>query len=153
MDSGGGSPRLHTDLDAGLLRVTMHRTTGYQERPVRAWVSQLRKGLIELCVMGALRQGESYGYALLQRLSDLEGMAVTESTVYPILARLAQEGLVAVRTAASSTGPPRRYYRLTGVGRERFEEMALYWKGLRSTVDSLVLSPPRRPQRPEEEQA
>lgn len=101
--------------------------------------------------MGALRQGESYGYQLLQRLGALEGLAVTESTVYPILARLAQEGLVAVRTAASPTGPPRRYYRLTASGRERLEEMTLYWKGLRSAVDSLVLRAPHHSQPTQEE--
>ena len=63
---------------------------------MRAWVTQLRKGLVELCVMGALRGGEAYGYQILQRLDAAEGLAITESTVYPILARLAEEGYVTI---------------------------------------------------------
>lgn len=112
---------------------------------VRPWISQLRKGLIELCVLGLLREGETYGYQLLQRLGAAEGLAVTESTVYPILARLAQEGLVSVRSEASPHGPPRRYYRLTPEGRQRLEEMTLYWQALHGAVDALVLNGRRRP--------
>ena len=82
----------------------------------RAWVAQLRKGLVELLVLAALRQEELYGYQLLQRLAMLEGLALTESTLYPVLARLSADELVAVRQQPSPSGPPRRYYRLTRAG-------------------------------------
>jgi len=105
---------------------------------MRTWVSQLRKGLVELCVMGALADGEAYGYQILQRLSGAEHLATTESTVYPILVRMAKEDLVDVRVAPSPAGPPRRYYRLTDAGRTRLAEMRRYWQDLTAAVDALV---------------
>ena len=80
---------------------------------MQRWVSQLKKGLVELGVMASLSAGEAYGYQIVQRLAGVDGLAVSESTVYPLLARLTREGLVSVRTADSPAGPPRRYYRLT----------------------------------------
>jgi len=105
---------------------------------MRTWVAQLRKGLVELCVMGVLRDGEAYGYEILQRMGKAEGLAITESTVYPILARLANDGLLTVRQAPSPEGPPRRYYRLTPLGRTRLREMAAYWKDICAAVNNLV---------------
>ncbi len=105
---------------------------------MRTWVSQLRKGLVELCVMGMLADREAYGYEILTHMKAMEGLTVTESTVYPILARLAREDLVEVRTAPSPAGPPRRYYRLTSAGRRRLREMARCWRDLRDAVDGLI---------------
>lgn len=107
-------------------------------RSMQSWVTQLRKGLVELCVMAVLRDGEAYGYEILQRLSAAAGLAITESTVYPILSRLAGEGMLTVRAAPSPSGPPRRYYRLTPQGRARLREMVAGWKELSSAVDALV---------------
>jgi PadR family transcriptional regulator PadR len=61
---------------------------------MRIWTAQLRKGLIELAVLAALCEGEAYGYQILQRLGRVDGLAITESTVYPLLARLARDGMV-----------------------------------------------------------
>jgi PadR family transcriptional regulator PadR len=102
---------------------------------MRIWVSQLRKGLIELCVMAALRRGEGYGYEIVQRLKPAVSLGISESTVYPILARLAKDELVRVRTVPSPSGPPRRYYRLTAEGRKRLGEMEMYWRDIRAEVD------------------
>lgn len=102
---------------------------------VRGWASQMRKGLIELCVMAALRNGEAYGYQILQRLSRAEALTISESAVYPILARLAAEGMVKVRQAPSPSGPPRRYYRLTALGEARLAEMAEHWRQTRKAID------------------
>ena len=105
---------------------------------MRTWVSQLRKGLVELCVLGALDDGEAYGYEILQRLARADNLAITESTVYPILVRLAKEGVLEVRVAPSPSGPPRRYYHLTDAGRARLGEMHRYWHDLTAAVDSLL---------------
>ncbi|MBN2217622.1 MAG: PadR family transcriptional regulator [Pirellulales bacterium] len=107
-----------------------------------AWVSQLRKGLTELVVLGALGQGEAYGYQLLQRINRIDGLALTESTVYPLLARLKREQLVSVRAAASPAGPPRRYYTLTAAGRRRFDEMLGQWQTVATAVDHLLKESP-----------
>lgn len=105
---------------------------------MRSWIAQLRKGVIELCIMAALRQGETYGYQLLQQLRRIDGLAVSESTVYPILARLTREKLVKVRAAASPTGPPRRYYTLTHLGRSRLREMQQHYRDLHDGVSQLL---------------
>ena len=105
---------------------------------MQRWVSQLRKGVVEFCVMGALGDGEAYGYQIVQRLAEAEGLAVSESTVYPILARLAKDKLVSVRAADSPSGPPRRYYRLTRDGHERLAEMGAYWARICGAIDALV---------------
>jgi PadR family transcriptional regulator PadR len=104
----------------------------------KVWVAQLRKGLVELLVLAALRREELYGYQLLQRLAEFEGLALTESTLYPVLARLAGDGVVAVRQEASPSGPPRRYYRLTRSGERRLEEMLGYWRAINGSIDRLV---------------
>ena len=80
---------------------------------VDSWSTQLRKGLAELCVLAAVRSlGEAYGYQLVQFLQNHNGLQLTESTVYPLLARLSREGCLSVTSVPSPSGPPRRYYRL-----------------------------------------
>ena len=105
---------------------------------MRAWIAQVRKGLVELCIMAALRKGEAYGYQLLQQLAEAEGLAITESTVYPILSRLTREGWIRVRAAPSHAGPPRRYYRLTPMGRTRLKQMEEYWKEIQASANALL---------------
>lgn len=105
---------------------------------MKAWVAQFRKGLVELCVLAALDREETYGYELLRRLSAQPELAVTESTVYPILARLTREGCLEVRRVQSPSGPPRRYYRVTKAGRVRLREMRERWRPMRDFVDELL---------------
>ena len=101
------------------------------------WVVQLRKGLLELCVLNVLRRGESYGYRIVQDLKQIEELAVTESTVYPILNRLRRDNYLRVRAVPSNEGPPRRYYALTAPGRRRAAEMYDYWRSLVEAVERL----------------
>lgn len=102
-----------------------------------SWITQLRKGLIELCVLNLLEQGESYGYEILQSLQQIEELVVTDSTVYPILSRLRKDGCLKVQVKPSSSGPPRRYFSLTTLGRQRAREMNLYWGNLQTAIDNL----------------
>ena len=101
----------------------------------KAWATQLKKGVMELTVLAVLRDGEAYGYQLLQRLSGNSLLSTTESTLYPILARLADEELVAVRHAPSPAGPPRRYYRITARGQQHLRELIDYWHEFRQAID------------------
>ncbi|MBH23920.1 MAG: PadR family transcriptional regulator [Myxococcales bacterium] len=98
----------------------------------------MRKGVVELVVLAALTHGEAYGYEILQRLQPLEGMAMTESTVYPVLARLTRQGLLSSRRAPSPKGPPRRYYQLTPDGRQRLDAMWAQLQLLHDGVDALI---------------
>ncbi|MBT3376783.1 MAG: PadR family transcriptional regulator [Lentisphaerae bacterium] len=104
---------------------------------MRSWVSQLRKGVTELVVLTALQHEEAYGYELLQRINRHDGLSLTESTVYPLLARLKRDGLVGVRAAPSPSGPPRRYYALTQAGIRRLEAMMQEWDAVAEAVRQL----------------
>lgn len=99
------------------------------------WSQQMKKGLAELCVLASLRDEEAYGYAILKKLSAAGALSFTESTIYPVLAKLADEGDVVVRSAASPSGPVRRYYRLTAKGKRRLAELVANWHALRDNVD------------------
>jgi PadR family transcriptional regulator PadR len=106
------------------------------------WETQLRKGLVELAVLAAVGRGETYGYRVVEQLRGRDGLACTESTVYPVLTRLAHEGLLAVRTERSPAGPPRRYYRLTEEGTERLRRMAENWKTISGSLAELLEGAP-----------
>ena len=111
---------------------------------MKTWITQLRKGLLEFCVLNAISRGETYGYELLKHLKSLEELAVSESTVYPILSRLKGEGYVKVRQVPSANGPPRRYFSLTRLGTHRIAEMNIYWNGLCDAIDTLRQGTQRR---------
>lgn len=102
------------------------------------WSTQLRKGLLELSIINLLAQGELYGYDLVKRLADVEGLVVTEGTIYPLLSRLRRAGLVQARLAESSAGPVRKYYALTAEGRQARETMNAHWVELCKGVSALV---------------
>ncbi len=101
-------------------------------------VSQMRKGLLEHCVLSLLAAEPRYGYELVQDLAKVDGLLTTEGTIYPLLARLHRDGLVATEWRDSSGGPPRKYYRLTGAGKRALSVFKQEWATLRSAVDSIL---------------
>ena len=105
---------------------------------MNSWETQLRKGVIELAILAWIVRGETYGYEVVEQLRKLDGLALTESTVYPVLTRLARDGCLAVRLAPSSTGPPRRYYRLTESGLARLDQMTRAWRTLSGSLNPLL---------------
>ena len=109
---------------------------------MQAWITQFRKGLVELCVLAALRDEEAYGYQIVEKLGQIPGLEVTESTVYPVLARLGRDRCLLVRTADSPSGPPRRYYRLSASGRQRLAEMIGHWQSIQNSVSQLIQGVP-----------
>ena len=84
---------------------------------------QLRKGILELAILGALKCSSHYGYSLISHLTGDGGIELTEGTIYPILSRLAKEGLINSRWTESNQGPPRKYYSLTESGRKTYEAL------------------------------
>jgi len=108
---------------------------------VDSWSTQLRKGLAELCVLAAVRNlDEAYGYQLVQFLQNHNGLQLTESTVYPLLARLAREGCLSVTSVPSPSGPARRYYRLTATGTRSLEAMLAEWAKVTQSVTNITQS-------------
>lgn len=104
---------------------------------IDGWITQLRKGVLEYCVLLVLKQRENYGYEIVQALKRVEDLAVSESTVYPILARLRTEGFLKSRDVKSESGPPRRYFSLTARGKVRLAEMNEYWPILTQALNDL----------------
>ena len=97
-------------------------------------ITQLRKGILELAVLGALSRGRHYGYSLVRTISGGADIDLTEGTIYPILARLAKEDLVRSEWVESSQGPPRKYYVLTAKGEEAFRVLDEEFRKLASIV-------------------
>ncbi|MFY9726488.1 MAG: PadR family transcriptional regulator [Bryobacteraceae bacterium] len=87
-------------------------------------ITQLRKGILELAVMGVLYDERHYGYSLVRVLSESGSISLKESTIYPILARLDRDGLVRSEWVESDQGPPRKYYGLTLSGRQLFDALS-----------------------------
>ncbi len=104
-------------------------------------ITQLRKGILELAVMGVLYNARHYGYSLVRALSESGSISLKEGTVYPILARLDRDGLVHSEWVESDQGPPRKYYSLTSPGRELFDELSHELALLVSMVKHLRNSP------------
>lgn len=101
------------------------------------WTTQLRKGLLELAILNSLGSGPLYGYELVRRLGDVDSLVITEGTVYPILSRLKNEKYIESYIEESTSGPPRKYYRLTARGREELRRMNEHWEQLHGALVSL----------------
>lgn len=101
------------------------------------WTVQVRKGVLELCILTAMSEQERYGYALVKSLVSIPGLHVAEGSIYPLLSRLKQNGFVETRLEESSDGPARKYYKLTKVGREQLGLMRRYFSQLVAAVQSL----------------
>ncbi len=86
-------------------------------------VTQLRKGILELAILSALYHKPHYGYSLVRDLTAAGAAELKEGTIYPILSRLAKEGLVRSEWVESNQGPPRKYYLLTTDGRTMCEAL------------------------------
>ncbi len=101
-------------------------------------ISQLRRGVLEFCVLALLRDGERYSYELVRALGDADGLVTTEGTLYPLLGRLRREGVVDTTWRESPSGPPRRYYHLTPDGQAALGGFAIEWTRFRDSVDALI---------------
>ncbi len=98
-------------------------------------VTQLRKGILELAVLAALYRRSHYGYSLVRGPTGSGSVEIKEGTVYPILSRLAREGLVSSAWVESSQGPPRKYYELTAAGRAACESLQAEFRRLVTLVE------------------
>ena len=107
-------------------------------------ITQLRKGILELAILGCLSKGRHYGYSLVRTISGDTEIDLTEGTIYPILGRLAKEGLVQTEWVESSQGPPRKYYTLTPKGEEACRLLEQEFRRLSTIVDNARSAPDRR---------
>jgi PadR family transcriptional regulator, regulatory protein PadR len=101
-------------------------------------LAQLRRGSIQYCVLALLRERDRYGFELTRELADERGLVTSEGTVYPLLSRLRQEGLVETSWQESPQGPPRRYYCLTDEGRQALDSFTAQWRRFRDAIDAVL---------------
>lgn len=96
--------------------------------------SQMRKGVLEYCILSTLRRNDAYASSLIGELKEAR-MIVVEGTLYPLLTRLKNQGLLNYRWEESPQGPPRKYYSLTTRGRDILAEMDAAWQEVVSSVE------------------
>ena len=101
------------------------------------WTVQVRKGILEMCILTALKDRERYGYDLVKSLVGVPGLGVTEGTVYPLLSRLRKNGMITSRLEESSEGPARKYYSLTDEGRDAITSMDAHLQTLIKGMNTL----------------
>ncbi len=99
---------------------------------------QMRKGILEFCIMHIISRGEVYASDMLDELTSAKIMVV-EGTLYPLLTRLKNSGLLDYKWVESSSGPPRKYYILTDMGKQFLDEMQQTWVELSDSVNTIVL--------------
>jgi PadR family transcriptional regulator PadR len=99
-------------------------------------VTQLRKGILELAILAALKQQRHYGYSLARVLAEGGAADLSEGTIYPILARMDRDGLVRTEWVESAQGPPRKYYALTAAGRAMLVDLSQEFDALVTLVRS-----------------
>ena len=98
--------------------------------------TQLRKGVLELCVLTLLSRADSYGYEIASRLMQEVGMG--EGTIYPLMRRMQTDGLVKTYLEESSSGPPRKYYQLTKAGHAALAAQKAEWNVFTASVAKVL---------------
>lgn len=99
--------------------------------------AQMRKGVLELCTLSIIAEKDAYASDIIEKLKSSD-LIVVEGTLYPLLSRLKNEGLLQYRWEESTSGPPRKYYQLTNQGEESLKFLKEAWKELTSAVDKII---------------
>jgi PadR family transcriptional regulator PadR len=98
--------------------------------------AQMRKGVLEYCILSVLSDGDAYASDVINRLKEAR-MIVVEGTLYPLLTRQKNAELLSYRWEESTQGPPRKYYSITEKGRQFLESMDISWNELVDSVNKL----------------
>ncbi len=99
--------------------------------------SQMRKGLLEYCILSIISRDESYASDILETLKDAQ-LLVVEGTLYPLLTRMKNEGLLSYRWQESTGGPPRKYYALTPDGQQLLEQLDIEWQSICQAINQVT---------------
>lgn len=99
--------------------------------------AQMRKGILEFCILSILSKNDHYASEILDTLKGGK-MIVVEGTIYPLLTRLKNSGLLEYRWEESTSGPPRKYYKITEVGKTSLAELSTSWKALTTAVNKIT---------------
>lgn len=99
--------------------------------------SQMKKGLLEFCILSIIRRGESYPSDIVAELKD-SGMQILEGTIYPLLTRLKNAGYLEYRWVESTTGPPRKYFTMSETGKEFYLSLQKTWIEISTAVEHIT---------------
>jgi PadR family transcriptional regulator, regulatory protein PadR len=99
--------------------------------------SQMRKGVLEFCILSIIQQGEVYPSDIVEKMK-LANLHILEGTLYPLLTRLKNAGLLNYRWVESISGPPRKYFVMTEEGKAAFQILLVTWKEMTSAVNQLT---------------
>jgi PadR family transcriptional regulator PadR len=99
--------------------------------------AQMRKGVLELCTLAIIAEKDAYASDIIEELKSSD-LIVVEGTLYPLLTRLKNEGLLQYRWEESSSGPPRKYYQLTKEGEDSLQHLKEAWNQLTSAVEKII---------------
>ena len=99
--------------------------------------AQMRKGVLEFCILSVLKEKEAYTSEILDTLKNAK-LLVVEGTVYTLLTRLKNDGLLNYRWEESTSGPPRKYYGLTEIGKQFLTELNSTWGELSNAVNTIT---------------
>ncbi|MBS1615018.1 MAG: PadR family transcriptional regulator [Bacteroidetes bacterium] len=99
--------------------------------------SQMRKGIHEFCILSIIRHAEAYPSDIAEKMRDAN-LSILEGTLYPLLTRLKNAGMLSYRWVESSSGPPRKYFSLTDSGEEFYQELFATWQELSTAVNKLT---------------
>jgi PadR family transcriptional regulator PadR len=99
--------------------------------------AQMRKGVLELCILAIIAAQDAYASDIITKLKEAR-LIVVEGTLYPLLTRLKNDGLTVYRWEESKSGPPRKYHQITDSGLHVMAELRADWKDLISSVDKII---------------
>lgn len=99
--------------------------------------AQMRKGVLEFCILSVLKKQDAYTSEILETLKNAK-LLVVEGTIYPLLTRLKNDGLLTYRWEESTSGPPRKYYGLTETGQTFLDELNGTWTELSNAVNLIT---------------
>ncbi len=99
--------------------------------------AQMRKGILEYCILSILTKEDSYASDIIKKLKEGK-LIVVEGTLYPILTRQKNAGLLSYRWEESKQGPPRKYYRITEEGQDFLKQLDASWKELVEAVSNIT---------------
>ena len=103
------------------------------------WESQVRKGVLDFIILLYLQKKEYYGYELITAIKDSTEMVISEGTIYPLLNRMKKQGLVSSQWIEMETGIPRKYYKITDIGKIMLDEMKNSWIKINFNLQKLMV--------------
>lgn len=101
--------------------------------------SQMRKGVLEFCILSIIKQGEAYPSDIIEKMKAAN-LHILEGTLYPLLTRLKNADFLTYRWVESNSGPPRKYFSLTEKGAKFYEELEATWNELANAVQAVTQS-------------